>query len=425
MSEVVLSIITPFHNVDMELFERTERSVLSALLPDWEWIIVLHNTTTIAPEAMRARFREHPNVRIIEKHDRVSNPCSPRNTGLENAAGKYVYFLDDDDEANGAFLLEAVNKMEKEGIDVVIGRAESQADTEEVFVVPLPLDFPAEEAGYMVPRDADSMGRLLYGAPIMLACKVIRRDLIAENGIRFDEDILLTEDVLFSLECFLKAKTICVLGNTTAYTYVQHGDSLLQSMMSKKGFTAEDYLKPVRKIVSLALQNHVSPGGYIWSMLGMFGAVAGNADIEEDKKKLLMTQIQQYIPYVKPEQMKSHKTYVSRELETDTRIVKEEAEERICVLIREYNACAQLRVSLRSIGIFCKDISHLSPDQARGFVDGFRKVLEKEDAYFSAAVFVMPGGTSVVLLRVNLTLAKAVGMDRFIQAMIGPMEGTE
>ncbi len=425
MGEVVLSIITPFHNIDIEIFSRTEQSVLPALLPNWEWIIVLHNTNTIDLDTMQARFREHPNVRIIEKHDQAFTPSSPRNTGLEAAQGKYVYFLDGDDEVNGAFLLEAVNKMQTEGIDIVIGRAESKAESEEIFEVPLPLDFPVMKHGYMVPHDADSMGRLLYGAPMMLACKVIRRNLIFENSIRFDEEILLTEDMLFSFECYLRAEKICVIGNITAYTYMQHGDSLLQSMMSKKGYGVEDYLKPVRKIVKLALKNNVSPGGYIWTMLGMFGVIASNADMEPGMRKQLMSQIQMYLPFVKPEQMKSNKTYVNREVETEVRIDKTAAEEGICEIIKEYNAGAQMKISSRSVRVLYKDISYLSPDQTEAFVCGFRKVLEKEENAFTAAVLPTQGGKSTILLRVSLILFKAVGMGKILEAITGHREKSD
>ena len=267
---ILLSIITPVHEPDPESFQRTVRSVMNVMQKNWEWVVILHNTDSLTPDDVLALAGESESVRVFLKHDDVHAPWSPRNYALTKARGKYVYFVDHDDELKEEFLLPALEKMERENCDILIGRADKVLADPDLFEVPTLLDFPDSAEGIIVPDDPDVRGRLLYGAAIMLSCKVIRRDLIVENGIAFDPDILLTEDVLFALRCYTKARKICLMPRLTAYTYVQNEGSLLQRMLKEDSFPTEVYTEPVRIIVNLALENRISPSGYLWMMMGMF-----------------------------------------------------------------------------------------------------------------------------------------------------------
>ena len=113
-SGTVLSIITPVHNPAPEKFRRTVRSVLDVIRPDWEWVVVLHNTDNLTPEKVRELAEGNPSVKIFELRNDGHTPCSPRNLGLKMAAGKYVTFLDHDDELREGFLSVALEKMEQE-----------------------------------------------------------------------------------------------------------------------------------------------------------------------------------------------------------------------------------------------------------------------------------------------------------------------
>ena len=290
--QILLSIITPVHEPDPGSFQRTVRSVMDVMQDNWEWVVILHNTDSLTPDDVLALAGGSESVRVFPKR-------SPRNYALTKARGKYVYFVDHDDELKKEFLLPALEKMEREDCDILIGSAEKELADPNLFEVPTQLDFPDCAEGYIVPDDPDIKGRLLYGAAIMLSCKVIRRDLIVENGIRFDPDILLTEDVLFALRCYAKARKICVMPRLLAYTYVQNEGSLLQRMLKEDTFPTEVYTEPVRIIVNLALENRISPSGYLWMMMGMFAMIYQKSSMSPEKKRILMTEIQRYIPLMK------------------------------------------------------------------------------------------------------------------------------
>lgn len=297
--QILLSVITPVHEPDPASFRRTVRSVMDVMRDNWEWVVILHNTDSLTPDDVLALAGGSRSVRVFSKRDDVHAPWSPRNYALTKARGKYVYFVDHDDELKKEFLLPALEKMEREDCDILIGSAEKELADPDLFEVPTQLDFPDSAEGIIVPDDPDIRGRLLYGAAIMLSCKVIRRDLIVDNGITFDPDILLTEDVLFALRCYARARKICVMPRLVAYTYIQNEGSLLQRMLKEDSFPVEVYTEPVRIIVNLALENRISPSGYLWMMMGMFTMIYQKSSMSPEKKRILMTEIQRYIPLMK------------------------------------------------------------------------------------------------------------------------------
>ncbi|MBQ8076296.1 MAG: glycosyltransferase family 2 protein [Oscillospiraceae bacterium] len=305
--KILLSIITPVHEPDPVSFQRTARSIMAVMQKNWEWIVILHNTHNLSMEDIASITNGSKAVRVFPKNDDAHAPWSPRNFALTKARGKYVYFVDHDDELKKEFLIPALKKMEEEDCDILIGSAEKELTAPHLFEVPILLDFPNTEDGIIVPDDPDSKGKLLYGAAIMLSCKIIRRDLIVDNSITFDRDILLTEDVLFALRCYCKARKICVMPKLVAYTYVQNENSLLQRMLKEDSFPVEVYTEPVRIIVNLALENNISPSGYLWMMMGMFTRIYQKSNMSAEKKRLLMSEIQKYIPLMKPGERRDRK----------------------------------------------------------------------------------------------------------------------
>ena len=107
---IMLSIITPFHNQDSGVFKRTADSVIEATGSiSWEWVIIMHNTDKCTPSDIAAITGNRPNVRIFEKKDEWHSPSSPRNEGISRATGKYLYFLDDDDVCEKDFFRIAID----------------------------------------------------------------------------------------------------------------------------------------------------------------------------------------------------------------------------------------------------------------------------------------------------------------------------
>ncbi len=409
---IMLSIITPFHNQDSGVFKRTADSVIEATGSiSWEWVIIMHNTDKCTPSDIAAITGNRPNVRIFEKKDEWHSPSSPRNEGISRATGKYLYFLDDDDVCEKDFFRIAIDKMERDECDILIGRAENICDGDSLFSVPMPLIFPETEDGYIVPDDPDIKGNLLYGACTFLGTKLILRDIVEKNHIEFDRDIILTEDLLFELKCYIKAHKICVMSSLVSYTYIQRESSLLQRMMSDDSFDEEVYLEPLKRIVELALANNISPSAHVWNMMGMFGVIYTRGGMSKEKKNRLFSLSHKFIPTLNfdfPKWISDKR--IRKEYLISSATGKQELKYRLKSLMDDYN----IRVSRKEEGViplYYKDISNLDEKKQTAFMKGFWRVLEGDGYEVNTAAFALGKEKTMIQLSMDRKLFEDIGPD--------------
>lgn len=87
------TVIIPTHN-RLNLLRRSVESVISQTFDDFELIIVDDNST----DNTKIVVDQFTDNRIIYKQNiRSKGPCGARNTGIYEAKGKWIAFLDDDD----------------------------------------------------------------------------------------------------------------------------------------------------------------------------------------------------------------------------------------------------------------------------------------------------------------------------------------
>lgn len=90
-----MSVITPARN--MERFLRaTMRSVLQQTLHDFEYLVVDNDSDDATASIVQSIARHDPRVRLL--HEPVRGSGAARNRGLAEARGRYIAFVDGDDE---------------------------------------------------------------------------------------------------------------------------------------------------------------------------------------------------------------------------------------------------------------------------------------------------------------------------------------
>lgn len=128
MCNIKVSIIVPVYNVESYI-EKCLRSVMEQIYTNYECLIVddcgTDNSILIAKQLV-AKYDGPATFRIIHR-ERNGGLSAARNTGLREAVGKYVYFLDSDDKLFPHSLEVLVRLAQKyPGVDMVQGNIEIQ-----------------------------------------------------------------------------------------------------------------------------------------------------------------------------------------------------------------------------------------------------------------------------------------------------------
>ena len=131
-AEHLVSVVTPFHNTRLNLFEKCVESLKSQTIgfENIEWVIVLHNSEDEYVAAAREMVAGLPNVKLSELYNEHRTASSPRNECMKHVTGKYVFFLDADDFLFPYALKTLRDAMEEHGAAIGSFREESIVGSE-------------------------------------------------------------------------------------------------------------------------------------------------------------------------------------------------------------------------------------------------------------------------------------------------------
>lgn len=117
MNEIKISIIMPVYNVEAYVGKAIE-SILAQSFTDYEFLIVDDGTPDKSGEICDEYAKKDARIQVIHKEN--GGAPSARNTAIEMARGKYVYFLDSDDWAEPDMLSDMYALAEKNEAELVV-----------------------------------------------------------------------------------------------------------------------------------------------------------------------------------------------------------------------------------------------------------------------------------------------------------------
>ena len=180
----MVSIIVPVYNAQDSL-ERCLMSIIRQRYPHWELVLVDDGSQDDSLEICKRYSNMDSRIQVI--HTDNCGVSSARNTGMENAQGEYIVFVDSDDMIHPDFLSECLSN--KEDLTVTNYIKPSKIDS---------LHYKEDHPELIFQQRGV---RTVWG-------KVFVRKIIEDHHIRFDTNIRYGEDTIFVLQYCLHIKTI-------------------------------------------------------------------------------------------------------------------------------------------------------------------------------------------------------------------------
>ena len=226
MAQSLVTIIVPIYNVEKYL-DRCVQSVVSQTYKNIEIILVDDGSPDNCPTKCDEWAKKDSRIRVIHKQNEGLGMA--RNTGIDNAKGKYVFFFDSDDYVDVEIVEKCVLSAEKYSSDAVVyGRCDVYEDgrivkkelnsTKSIFI------------------DQDIINELLpamftydMGFGISAWGKMFSLEVFKRFDMRFaSEREIISEDAYFALEFFSRISVVSIV-NESLYFYYKRADSLSRS----------------------------------------------------------------------------------------------------------------------------------------------------------------------------------------------------
>ena len=224
---MVFSIIIPVYN-SQNYIRKCISSVLNQTFKDWEIILVDDGSTDGSAEI--CDYFSKTDDRISVYHRKNSGVSSARNFGISCANGDRVMFLDSDDELAPETLKILFEEINKYDYEVVCWALKTSTNPPQFF--PLNKSKTYAEDGKNKLLD-DIRCRAFTGVSRsgekdysmhFIVTKLIKRELLMTNNIRFNESLKYHEDTIFCFEVLQKAKSIAAI-NKYLYIRNEHDES--------------------------------------------------------------------------------------------------------------------------------------------------------------------------------------------------------
>lgn len=228
-----ISVVIPVYNVEDYLAKCVD-SVLAQDFQDYEVILVNDGSTDGSLKIAQEYERGYEKVRLISQENKGLGGA--RNTGILNATGEYICFIDSDDAIAPDTLATLAEAVDRLGCDIAVFDIEYVNENGTSLTVQRGMDENLETF------DLVSHRSLLFCVPS--ACnKLIRRTLFTENQILFPDRVWF-EDIRTITKLYPYASKMCYIPKPF-YRYLQRADSIMHSAKVARNAEIMDALADV------------------------------------------------------------------------------------------------------------------------------------------------------------------------------------
>lgn len=220
MQKTKLSIIMPAYNSAGSVKASVE-SVLSNKSTDFE-LIVINDGSTDSTEDIVKSFNDSRLIYISKKNSGVS---STRNFGLKKATGEYITFIDSDDMYVDGAVDKILEYIEKYSFDM-LGFGFYKEFIKGGRLYKTDANAVSDNLIFDMTNAPEYFRYIFESSHILFQTswnKVLRRDIIADNGIEFNEKLVCYENLTMIFDYLMYANKV-VFVNDILYRYNNNAD---------------------------------------------------------------------------------------------------------------------------------------------------------------------------------------------------------
>lgn len=225
----LVSIVVPVYKVEKYL-DRCVKSLVNQTLKDIEIILVDDGSPDRCPELCDEFSRMDRRIRVV--HKKNGGLSSARNAGMAVARGKYIGFVDSDDDVEPDMYLQMSKTAEQEQVDFVMADYARIPEQGEPYLKSLDIDAGKYDKKKIIKDIYPSliMGENIdYGPLLSVWHCLYRLEFLRRNSLLFDEDILWSEDNIFSAEMGYCVNSFYYMKGHGLYHYYQNPGTITTS----------------------------------------------------------------------------------------------------------------------------------------------------------------------------------------------------
>ncbi|MCM1187055.1 MAG: glycosyltransferase [Lachnoclostridium sp.] len=227
MSEaLILSVIVPVYNGERYLTDIL-RKISQQTFKEYEVLFINDGSTDASIDLLRKAQKEDARIRVFNQDNH--GICAARNTGLRNAQGEYVIFIDQDDDFDAGMFEDYVQKITVDHTDMYIfGKHCKTLDNDRIIeekdVCPDDkiCSGKQEISPYVVNIDGRNMLLTVWNC-------IYKKELLDSRQIIFDEQFTHGyEDTMFNIEAAMAGRSIGMCSNVHYQYFMRYESSTIK-----------------------------------------------------------------------------------------------------------------------------------------------------------------------------------------------------
>lgn len=271
MSSIDISILMPVYNGE-KYIKKAIDSILNQSFRNWELIIVDDGSTDNSGKICDKFAIEDSRISVI--HQENHGISYTRNLLISEAKGKYIGFIDCDDNIRHDAFEILFNNIEKYKSDLTIcGFTEQKMDEYKIISQVEKIYYPNE---YLLIKDMNNLIMNFSNSELLnpLWNKLYKREIIERYNLRFPKNIENGEDLIFNLDYISNIKSISFCKESLYYYAKRNNGSITHKYvedMYYKGLDIHNHLEDfLKKMEFYSEENqYILAGNHL---MGVFSA---------------------------------------------------------------------------------------------------------------------------------------------------------